>query len=167
MLRKKRTAAESQVNSDSDDDFNSQLDPHSPQRPKRNGAGRGGAAKQLERCADAITRPVLKRPRTTIPSDEPVNKLAPPQKKGTRRHKQKHVRTVSSDDFIPSLYLKLLSRVRSTERSKRPRSLLSSLRSTEAVHRHVLGLRDLRARRAVRARMSVISPSHRFQLSTS
>ncbi|KAI5984762.1 hypothetical protein EDD15DRAFT_2374909 [Pisolithus albus] len=58
-----------------------------PPRPKRMGAGTGGAAKQLENCANAITRVHPKRLCVAVPSSEPVNKMAPaPSPKKGRRH---------------------------------------------------------------------------------
>lgn len=56
-------------------------------RSARTKAGKGGAAEQLEKCADAITHGVAKRARNDVPSDESVNPMAPrtsPRKR--RRH---------------------------------------------------------------------------------
>lgn len=49
-----------------------------PSRPKRTGAGKGGAIRQLEKCGHAITTHVAKRLRQDeVPTSEPVNPMAP------------------------------------------------------------------------------------------
>lgn len=84
MPSKRKTAAEPELDAvqdpqpDNDDDCRP--------RPKRVLAGKGGAARQLEKCADAITREDRKRTRLTVPSNEQVNKMAPLPPK--RRYRQ-------------------------------------------------------------------------------
>ncbi|KAI6150222.1 hypothetical protein EDD17DRAFT_1513580 [Pisolithus thermaeus] len=45
--------------------------------PKRTGAGKGGATKQLKNCANAITHVYPKQLCVVVPSSEPVNKMVP------------------------------------------------------------------------------------------
>lgn len=85
MPSKRKTVAESEAesvqdphNDDDDDDDDCRA------RPKRHLAGKGGAASQLEKCADAITRED-KRARLTVPSSEEVNKMAPHSPKRRRK----------------------------------------------------------------------------------
>lgn len=81
-------------------------EPTEPPRPKRVGAGKGGVAQQLEKCAEAITH-ASKRPRKDgieVPSSEPVNPMAP-QIAQRKRRQRKDTQPKRSDAAVRSVVI--------------------------------------------------------------
>ncbi|KAI6095520.1 hypothetical protein F5141DRAFT_1068277 [Pisolithus sp. B1] len=102
---------------------NTQVDPSPPNalpvdhctHPKRTGAGKGGATKQLKNCANAITHVYPKQLCVVVPSSEPVNKMVPvpsPKKacqhmktQPTGKNQQDPVRTPTKFATKPAFHL--------------------------------------------------------------